>query len=330
MRALKIIGIILLVLLGLFLIVPAFLPSKIHLERSTIIKAPAAMVFEQVNTLQNWDYWTPFRDSSMIITLAGNPAGVGAIMNWTGIENGSMEITKSEPNTFISTNLKMGQGQSSVSDWKFEETADGIKVSWTLDVVGLGYPMGRFMGLAFPMWMNPVFDQGLDSLRVHCERLAANPTYRTGEISVVDVPERMVLMMSDSLSVEELPAFFERSYGAIMQLIGAAGVEPAGAPFAIYNTWIEGGRNSVAACIPVAAPMTPSAGMQYMVLPATRAVMASHFGPYESVGPTWLAIEKYMEDNSLNKFGSPWEVYANDPTTVEPAAIQTDIYYPFR
>jgi hypothetical protein len=67
MKALKIILITVLILVGAFIILNAFLPAKYEVERSVNINAPKEIVFEQVVDFKNWEQWSPWlaMDSTM-------------------------------------------------------------------------------------------------------------------------------------------------------------------------------------------------------------------------------------------------------------------------
>ena len=46
----------------LFLVIGMFLPAQRHLERAITINAPDSAVFKEVNSLQRWQNWSPWRD----------------------------------------------------------------------------------------------------------------------------------------------------------------------------------------------------------------------------------------------------------------------------
>ncbi len=50
----------LVLLLGAFAVVVWSQPDDYRLTRQTVIEAPAAKVFAQVNDLQKWDNWSPW------------------------------------------------------------------------------------------------------------------------------------------------------------------------------------------------------------------------------------------------------------------------------
>ena len=77
--------------------------------------------------------------------------------------------------------------------------------------------------------------------------------------------------------------------------------------------------------------LTPSEGMETLSMPAGDVVMIPKYGNYGTGDmEAHVAIEKFMTENKLSVNGHIYEMYVNDPTTVKPNEIQTDIYYPVK
>ena len=84
MKALKIIGIALLVIILVIIGYGMTLSGEAHLERSIVIEAAAEKVFKEVNTFDNMLEWSPWvkLDTSTKYVHAGPEYGVGAKYNW--------------------------------------------------------------------------------------------------------------------------------------------------------------------------------------------------------------------------------------------------------
>ena len=80
MRFLKRLLIGLVLLLAAFVTVVWFQPDDYRLTRQTVIAAPAAAVFAQVNDLRKWDDWSPWAklDPDAKVTFSGPQSGAGA------------------------------------------------------------------------------------------------------------------------------------------------------------------------------------------------------------------------------------------------------------
>jgi len=96
------------------------LPAKVHVERSLVIDALPEDIFEQVNTLKNWEKWSPWIQSDSIIQIeySGPESGVGSGLTWKGtdsyIDNASIAIIYSVPYDSLLFVLEFGKNGISV------------------------------------------------------------------------------------------------------------------------------------------------------------------------------------------------------------------------
>src|SRR6478736_6864204 len=86
-------------LIALVLIIAAFQPATFTVSRSTLVAAPPAQLFAEVNELHRWKAWSPYEklDPAMKSTFEGPAAGVGAVYAWEGnnaVGSGRMTITE--------------------------------------------------------------------------------------------------------------------------------------------------------------------------------------------------------------------------------------------
>jgi uncharacterized protein YndB with AHSA1/START domain len=122
-----------------FLVVVWFQPDDYRLTRSTVIAAPAARVFAQVNELKKWDDWSPWAklDPNAKVTFSGPQSGPGATFTWDGNDKvgaGTMTITESRPNQRIATRTDFTRpfAGTSNTDFVFSEQAGQTNVIWTM------------------------------------------------------------------------------------------------------------------------------------------------------------------------------------------------------
>jgi len=172
MRFLKrlLIGVVLLI--AAFLVVVWFQPDDYRLTRSTVIAAPAARVFAQVNDLKKWDDWSPWAklDPNARVTFAGPPSGPGATFTWDGndkIGAGTMTITESKPNVRVATRSDFTRPfeGSSNADFVFSEAGGQTNVIWSM--FGKQNFIGKTMCLFTSMeqTLGPDVEKGLAQLK---------------------------------------------------------------------------------------------------------------------------------------------------------------------
>jgi hypothetical protein len=186
MKALKIVGIVLVGVVALFAIVTAMMSPKSHLERSIVVRTQPSAVFQQINGFKNFNKWSPFYelDPNSKYTFEGPDTGVGAKMNWESekddVGSGSQWIIESVENKHIRTGLKLGYDGTYTSDFNLEPVDGGTKVTWTYDgdVSGTGMvtsSMGKVMGMFMDGMLGPMYEKGLDKLKTVAESEPQNP-----------------------------------------------------------------------------------------------------------------------------------------------------------
>lgn len=163
------------ILLGiiLFYLVCCFMgPKDLNVERNIDVNNNAGEVFELVNTLTNWEKWSPWgeKDPSMKVKYNNIPSGVGSSYSWVGDKSGSgkLEILESESGKHIKTKLLFeGFDAPSFGSWNFVPQGKGTKLSWGMSMDNSLPFMIRGM-----MWltgqkkkMTADFDKGLANIK---------------------------------------------------------------------------------------------------------------------------------------------------------------------
>lgn len=335
MKIFKRILIVLAALLGVILIIAIFLPSSAHIEESMTIGAPAKTIFAKVNDLKAWEPWSPFQkaDPEMISEYSGPASGEGCMQTWKSDMhgNGSLTILESRPYEFIKMKLMMMENSEALSNFKFEPEQQGTKVTWSLDMKDLSYPLGRIFALFMPGSVHESFRSGLNDLKILCENEAMMMMkFKTGEISLTEVKPWNGLAVKDSSTTDKVSDVMGNIFGMVQKHMQEQKIECTGAPYAMYYLWDEKANKFVLeAGYPVKGKQKDSGIIKFKEYPATKAVTAIHTGSYETLYNSYLALEKYIRDNHMKQKGMPWEVYLTDPATQpDMTKWETQIYYP--
>ena len=89
------------------------------------------------------------------------------------------------------------------------------------------------------------------------------------------------------------------------------------------------GLMTIEPAMPLAASATGEGEMQSGVLAGGDVALGIHAGPYEALGETHAAIERWIEANGFRVGGAPWEQYVTDPGEhPNPADWRTEVYWP--
>jgi uncharacterized protein YndB with AHSA1/START domain len=149
-----------------FIIFSFFIATSQKVEKSITIKAPAAVIFEQLAKLENFNKWSSWNnaDSSVIHTITGTDGTAGAITTWKGHPEisgeGKMEITDIETNRKVSHTInfispkkikatsvfqlnEINAGETTIT-WKFE-----IATPRPWNIFNLFYSMEKEKGKEF-------------------------------------------------------------------------------------------------------------------------------------------------------------------------------------
>ena len=97
LKALAILGIVVVVAIAAVLIYASTRPDTFRVERSLAMNAPPDKIFPYLTGLKRWQEWSPYegRDPVMKRTYSGPESGKGAAYEWDGDKNvgkGRMEV----------------------------------------------------------------------------------------------------------------------------------------------------------------------------------------------------------------------------------------------
>lgn len=342
MKIVKRIALVLGILVGIWLILALIAPAECHVERTTVINAPAATVYEQVNSFRNWktwSYWDNIDKQTMNDSFAGPEAGVGATHYWNSpndsVGKGHLTITKSEPNSFVETELFFDGMGSSFGGWKIKDTVGGVKVTTYMDMKSpfMMRPMMLFMNM--DKMLGGDFEKSLAGLKQASEAAAnAAPTSNV-RIEATTVEPMKIMSVLDSCTSANISQKLGELYGEVGVALKKQNLNQAGAPFAVYHkvtTNPDGSMHFVIqAGIPVDKAGKTDGRVKYWETPAGNVVKAWHYGSYESTAQTHELMHNWITKNGKTIDGAPWEVYVTDPGN-EPDQSKwlTEIYYPVK
>ncbi len=128
----------------------------------------------------------------------------------------------------------------------------------------------------------------------------------------------------------QIPEGFDRLYG----YVSAQGLIPAGPPQAVYLTPPELPETDAEweLWAPVAGPVDPCGpdehGLGVRDVPERTVAWVMHMGPYESIGPTYEGLARWIADNGHAVVGPPEEIYLSDPDEVPPEEYLTEVRFP--
>lgn len=339
MRILKIIGILLLVLIGVYLIGCLMGPKRVDATRSISIDAPVGLVYHTISDLstwENWSYWNQM-DTAMKVTYGDQTAGLGASYSWVDGkgETGNMEIIEAEKDQRMKTRIQFGNfpGYSN-GEWTLEPGEEGTTtVNWHM-TNDTDIP---FLARAPLMKINDMigddFEKGLANLKSYVEKKATPPfRYRSYEITLSDLPARKLAAHRESMPISAIQDFYARNFQNLMGAAIRAGVELDGAPSGLYYSWDEtSGTTDLAAAIGVKGSIPLGEGDSMIEIPEGQSAVIEYYGPYDGVGEAHYAMDDFFKDFGYELQEPVIEEYVTDPMA-EPDTSKwlTRIIYPIK
>jgi len=322
-------------------------PNSYDVKRSKKIKAPASVIFNNINDFKNWKSWGPWHDEdpSIVERYSDQTIGVGGAYSWTSEEGpGNMKTISLEENKSINQKIQFSDYEPSDIYWTFEETEEGTNVTWGMkaEEIPFMFKFGAAMSGGMDNMLGPMLGKGLDNLdTVILEELKNNPpappeaTFSLGAVLSLkqDAHQFIGYKQVTKIDHEAMTKLFmefmpKASMHAAVQELADTEYTPA----AVFTKWDEEkGEAEFYIGLIVRKDVALDEEMEKITLPAGENIMITKYGPYGTGDQeAHMAIDKYLKEKGLEQNGAIWELYVNDPGTVKPEDIETEIHYPVK
>jgi hypothetical protein len=167
-------------LVAIFLVVVALQPADFRVERTGLIDAPAAIVFDEVNDFHRWQAWSPWAklDPKAKNDFSGQAKGKGAKFSWSGnaqVGEGSMTILESQPNELVKIELHFERPfrDTSTAQFAFKPQDGKIAVTWSMFGHKNFIAKGMCMFMNMDKMLGGEFEKGLVQMKAAAEARAA-------------------------------------------------------------------------------------------------------------------------------------------------------------
>jgi hypothetical protein len=173
---LKVIGIIILLIVGYAIVAMLAFGKNYHYEKSIVINAPKEKVWQQISSMKAFNQWNPWMklDKNMKITYTGISGEVGDKYCWDSKNDdagaGCQEIKELVLNEKQKTEMifiKPFEGQAT-SEIVLTSEGNSTKVTWTMDTEQ--DPMMKIMRPMMDYQMGKSYEEGLQSLKQISEK----------------------------------------------------------------------------------------------------------------------------------------------------------------
>lgn len=313
MKLLKGILIVLIVIAGLILLIPLFLPAVSTVRAEQEIALTPELIFQNVSLYTDRDKWDPWltMEPDAKVSITPNAAYVGSVYTWNGdkIGSGKMKVDSVHIPDYIGSSIWFGPDpRPSHVQWMFEESDEGTKVTWQFTSDN-SYPFGRLMMVFMKGMLKSSFDSGLENLKSYLEE---NPPklYKTGELKIRESPGTNAMILPLKGTMEEISNQMEAGFPKLMNEIQAQGLSVTGPPFTHYLDYDEStGYSHALLAFPVNKKGISSGEMKPKVYEPDEAITAMHYGKYEYLNETYDSLAAYVAVHNIDVTGEAYEIY---------------------
>lgn len=322
-------------------------PNSYDVKRSKLIKAPVSAIFNNINDYKNWKSWGPWHDDdpTIVESYSEQTVGVGGAYSWTSQEGaGNMNTVALEDNKSIEQKIQFSDYEPSDIYWDFEETEDGTNVTWGMkaDEIPFMFKFGAAMSGGMDKMLGPMLEKGLENIsNVMPEYMKNNPpappkaTFTLGSVLSQKQGAQQFIGYKQVSNIDH-----EAMTKLYMEFMPKAGMHAATqkledtdyTPAAVFTKFDEEkGEAEFYIGLVVRKDVALAEGMEKLTLPKGENVMITKYGPYGTGDKeAHMAIDKFLKENGMEQNGAIWELYVNDPGTVKPEEIETEIHYPIK
>ena len=315
-------------------------PDSYDVSRTQFIKAPASIIFNNINDFKNWESWGPWQeeDPSIVSTYPEQTRGVGAYYTWTSKGGpGKMETVGLVKNKSIDQKIQFDDNEPNDVYWRFEEVEGGTNVTWGMKAKQTPFMFKMIAAISGGMEnvFGPMEEKGLanlDHLIMEMVKLPPPNTskFHIGTISQREIEAQTFIGYFQKANITDLPALFQEFMPKAGMYAAQNNMKPGEyIPGAVYTKFDEEkGTTELYIGLMLAKELAPAEGMDTVDISAGPIVTLTKLGSYgEGDYEAHTNIANFLKNNSLEQGKLVWELYMNDPTTVKPEEIRTDIYY---
>ena len=335
MKFLKYLLFLLLIVIIGFAIYVAVQPSDFEVTRYRTVKAPAAVLYNNVIDYKNWESWSPWveKEPDLIISYPEQTKGVGGSYSWEGKDGlGNMKTLATNPNVSIEQELQFGDYHPSKIKWIFEPREDNkTNVTWIMNGEKIPFMFKAFAAVSggFDSMIGPDFERGLEKL----DSLVVS-SMKKYSVTVDGLTEHgggFYIYNTTSCKMDDFKTKMVEMMTKIGDFVQKNNVSMAGAPFVMYHKWdVENNAVMFSSCAPTTSRLiTTESDILTGKLQSFKAVKTTLVGDYENLKEAWETTMKYIPENGLEftENGPMIEAYLTDPMSEQnPANWITEIY----
>lgn len=134
----------------------------------------------------------------------------------------------------------------------------------------------------------------------------------TTEPQLVEVKAHPIIEIRRTVPMAEIQAFYDRAFKSLSAYISANGARVSGAPLGISHG-MPSDTIDLSVAFPVVRPVEGEGEIKPSAIPSGTAASLTVTGAYETIGPAYGELQKWMVDNGHEPGPLAWEQYLTIP-----------------
>lgn len=148
------------------------------------------------------------------------------------------------------------------------------------------------------------------------------------EIELTQQSPRHFVGIRRKVHISELATFFGEVLPKVMSWVHRNDISPASAPMAVWCEMdMESGIADTHAGCFVEGAVEGEGEISAGETAGGDVLKLVHRGGYDTMGQSWMRVFEHAKELG-RQTGVGWEIYIDDPTTVDADALRTEIYLP--
>lgn len=319
---------------ALFALAPA-----VQVSRSVLVERPASIIYPLISNLRAFNEISPWFDADpkADYQFTGPREGEGQAAQWVSsvqdVGAGQQKIIHVTPNQRVEMDHTIGR-LAAHSVFALAPEGEATKATWTMRLdCGPSWQNAscRYLNLLEQQAKGQQIEAALAKLKKISEQLPAleiaslTPqfvTVKAQDFAYVD-PETT----DDDSSIARAVTDAQAVVSAFLKRNTLA---PAGPLISMTQNRVND-KISLRVGIPYAGP-TPTTQIEVKTgkTPEGLALKVMTTGSRETMRPVYARIDAYIAAHRLERAGSSWEIFLDDPAVTPPAQQRTAIYYPLK
>lgn len=149
-----------------------------------------------------------------------------------------------------------------------------------------------------------------------------------GEFEVITTKAQTAISIREKVKIQDIPQAMGRMFGELMPIL-QKDVQCAGPPFALYHSWSDD-ETDMDVGFPVTGNAVTKGRVKPLELPAVKAVVGMHMGPYDKIVETYNKMMEWIKTNGYEPADYMWEEYLNSPDEVPAEKLMTRLVWPIK